>query len=162
MSVFLSILTLVALLGICYQDVKQREVLWFLFPMVALSLGVLHYNQVMPTVFWIAVGMNMGCIGVIVLVLYAYAKWKLQVAFFQEAFGLGDLLFFIAFAIGFPTVTFVVLFVFALLFSLLLALFTSKNKPQYTIPLAGYMSFFLIVMLGISFVPGNWINLYLI
>jgi hypothetical protein len=47
--------------------------------------------------------------------------------------------------VAFPTLSFIVILVFCLIFSLILHLFLADNSQQ-TVPLAGYASFFLILV----------------
>ncbi|WP_299223275.1 hypothetical protein [uncultured Aquimarina sp.] len=105
--------------------------------------------------------MNTGLILSILLVLYLYTLIRIKRPFFKEVFGIGDALFFLALAIAFPTITFIILFVFSLLFSLGIWLIAKNNTKYNTIPLAGYMSLFLILIF-----MGSWIthkiNLYLL
>ncbi len=135
---------------ITYQDIKQREVLWFLFPVAALLMGVSYYVHTEPLLFAMNSAMNLSLIVVILMILFLYAKFKLKKSFLQETFGLGDLLFFVAFALGFPFVTFVVVFVFSLLFSLILTLVIQSKEAKPTVPLAGYMAIFLMVVFCVS------------
>ncbi|MDH7445306.1 hypothetical protein QBK95_06725 [Aquimarina sp. 2201CG14-23] len=146
---------------ITYQDLDNREVYWFLFPSLSMLLGLLHYNNVLPIHFKNAILINTGLIGTIIAVLYIYSLIKIKRPFFKEVFGIGDAMFFLALAIAFPTITFMIIFVFSLLFSLGIWLIVKNNSRHNTIPLAGYMSLFLALIL-----IGNWatsiINLYLI
>jgi len=146
---------------IAWQDLNKREVYWFLFPSLFIVLGMLHYNHVLPVHFKNAIVINLGLIFSIVSILYIYSLVRIKRPFFKEVFGLGDALFFVTFAIAFPTATFIVFFVFSLLFSLGIWLIIKKNSKHNTIPLAGYMSLFLILIF-----IGNWItdaiNLYVI
>ena len=155
------VLILVVLGIITYQDLKTRWVYAFLFPVLTIMLGVLHYFQVQPIHFAYAMGMNIGFVLLLLSVLYVYSQIKIKKPFFKEVFGLGDALYFIALAAAFPTITFIVLFVFSILFSALSWLFLNKNFKHETIPLAGYMSLFLMLVL-IGTWSSNLINLYLI
>lgn len=92
-------------------------------------------------------------ISLVVFILFIYTKYVARMKFLNVSFGLGDLLFFYAFAMGFPTVTFLILFVGAILFALGTFLLTKKNEENETIPLAGLMGLFLIVVLILSFFP---------
>lgn len=79
--------------------------------------------------------------------------------FLNVSFGLGDILFFYAFALGFPTATFLILFVSSILFSLMVSLIQKKKKTESGIPLAGLMSLFLVFAFSIEFLP-NLPSLY--
>lgn len=138
---------------IAFQDFKERMVSWILFPVVGLLLGFLYiwntsFEQFYPFVFT-----NMLLISGIVLFLFLYTKYIARMEFLNVSFGLGDLLFFYAFALGFPTMTFLILFVGSILFSLAVFLITKGKQENETIPLAGLMGFFLIVVLIASFFP---------
>lgn len=152
------ILLLLTLIG--FQDLKSRSVFWFLFPLVGICMAILFLKTTSYPVYGLNVGVNLGIVGFVLGILYTYTKLKLKLNFWKEAFGLGDALFFIAFAVSFPMVSFLVLFVGALLFSLVIGFFFQKQSKNYTVPLAGYMSLFLIVVF-----VGAWVysfNLYLI
>ncbi len=145
-------------MGIFYQDIKERKVFVWLLLISALCMGYLHFNHVLAMQFYYAILINSVVVLVLIAVLFLYAKMKLKSSL-EASFGLGDFLFFMAIAIGFPTVTFSVLFSFSLIFSLLLFL-VLKNRLRYkTVPLAGFQALFfgLIFLLNWAF---NFTNLY--
>ncbi len=146
---------------ITFQDVKDREVYGFLFPIIIGLLGVLHYQNTLQINFLYAIMINVGVLVVIIGLLYIYTLTKFKKPFFKEVFGFGDLLFFLALAIGFPTITFIVLLVFSLLFSLLIWLVLKNKAKHNTVPLAGYMSIFLGMVFLINWIT-NALTLYLI
>jgi len=158
---FLKGLIIITLGYIIYQDIKNREVYWFLLPLLTTLLGIEHYHKVLSINFVTAMVINIATIFAVIALSYLYTIVVIKKPFFKEVFGLADALYFLALAIAFPTVTFIIIFVFSLLFSLL-TWFVFKSKSTFsTIPLAGYMSVFLIVIF-----TGNWlscaVNLYLI
>lgn len=149
------------LVYITYQDLKSREVYWFLLPSLMVLLGYVHYYNVVRIHFITSSLMNIGVIVTVLGLLYLYNVLLIKKHFFREVFGIADALYFLALGFAFPTATFVVIFVFSLIFSLLTWLIL-KHKSEYnSIPLAGYMSAFLLFIL-----IGNWctntVNLYLI
>ena len=120
----------IIILGIiAYQDFKLLAVSWILFPLLAISLGLVHFSFIDIKSFYWSVGINFLVVSVVLLVLYIYALIKLKQSF-STVFGLGDILFFYAFAMGFPSVTFLVLFVFSIFFSLVLHLLLSRNTEE--------------------------------
>lgn len=146
---------------IVFQDFKERLVSWILFPVVGLLLSFLYiwntsFEQFYPFVFT-----NMLLVSSIVLVLFLYTKYIARMEFLNVSFGLGDLLFFYAFALGFPTITFLILFVGAILFSLIVFVIAKEKGESETIPLAGLMGFFLIIVTLVSFLP-NAPSLYIV
>lgn len=153
MILVLKILVILGCTLIAFQDFKERAVTWTLFPivgilMVTMYLVTVDFAQVYPFVLT-----NLFIVSLIVLLLWAYTRYISKMEFLNVSFGLGDLLFFYAFAIGFPTITFLILFVAAIVFSLVVFLFAKTNDNDETIPLAGLMSTFLGVILMVSFFP---------
>ncbi len=146
---------------IAYQDFKERAVSWLLFPIMGILLAFLYLNTTSFEQYTLFVLTNVLLVSGIILILFLYTKHIAHKKFLNVSFGLGDLLFFYAFALGFPTMTFVVLFVGAILFSLIIFLFSKTNTEEETIPLAGLMSFFLMGILLVSFLP-NAPSLYLL
>lgn len=131
---------LILMLGlILFQDLKERQVYWVLLPLVGIFCGVLHYFKTLPELFYMSVGMNILFTSVLLLIVFLYTKFKLKVAF-SDAFGLGDVLFFLMVSFSFSTISFVILFICGLIFSLALHLLLKRNSTN--VPLAGYMSLF--------------------
>ncbi|UJH68654.1 hypothetical protein [Allomuricauda sp. SCSIO 65647] len=158
---FLELLTMLGFGMIAHQDFKERAVLWVLFPILAVLLALLHLRHMPFDHFaWFAL-LNMLLVSLILLVLWAYTKHIMQQKFLNTAFGLGDMLFLYAFALGFPTVTFIVLLVGALCFSILAYLALKPFMEMETVPLAGLMGIFLIGVLVLSHLP-DFPSLYII
>lgn len=146
---YLKLILLLIFAIVLYQDYKDRLVYWFLYPVIGiLVFGIQLYAVPMELVFLNSV-LNLLFVGILLGVSFIYMKFrKLS---FQNAIGLGDVLFFIFLSFGFATISFIVLFVFSLVFSLLLhVVFQNKNQLK-TVPLAGYMSLFFGVVYGITF-----------
>lgn len=142
-------LIVISALGlILFQDVKERQVYWFLFPIVALCSGTLFYSKTLSELFFIAVIMNMIFVSTLLLIVVLYSKITLKKPF-KNTFGSGDVLFFFAIAWSFSTISFIVIFTSALIFSLMLHLILKNKTP--TVPLAGYMSLFF----GLTYL-GHW------
>jgi len=158
MFIFIKTFLLLNLLGITYQDFKERKVYLWLLLIALFFIGFLHYQHSSPIPFLVSTLLNIGIIFIIVAFLYLYVKFKLEQSL-QNTFGFGDLLFFLAIAVGFPTITFVVLFSFSLFFSLLLFLVLKKKLNHKTVPLAGLQALFfsLIFLLNWGF---SFLNFY--
>lgn len=141
-------ITLIALfliyLIIAYQDLKDREVNWILFPLTAIFMAIIYLDKVSTTQFCIVVLTNLLLITAVLLILLLYTKFIRGKEFLNVSFGLGDVLFLYAFAFGFPTITFLVLFTASILFSIVIFQILSQKKHADSIPLAGFMSIFLI------------------
>ena len=133
-------ITLILVLSfIVYQDIKERQVYWFLFPISALCFAILFYLKTIEALFYMSVIINMIFVFILLLIVFLYTKIKLKTNF-RKAFGLGDVLLFLALTFSFSSVSFIVLFCSALIFSLVLHLII--NKKSTSVPLAGYMSLF--------------------
>lgn len=156
---FIKIIIITVLILISFQDIKSRLVYWFFFPIVGISMSALFFQSVPAIVFIINIAVNSALIIMVISILYVYASIKLKVNFWKEAFGLGDALFFLAFAISFPVVSFLILFVGSLFFSLIIGIGNLLyKKTKMTIPLAGYMAMYLVIVF-----IGSWacnFNLY--
>ena len=45
--------------AILYQDIKERQVYWFLFPIVALSVGLLFFYETLSELFLVSILINL-------------------------------------------------------------------------------------------------------
>ena len=146
--IVLKIAIIITLLAIFFQDIKERHVYWFLFPILATCVGILFYWNTLPQLFFTTTLINLGFITLLLLVVLLYSKWKLKTSI-SNTFGLGDILMFIALSFTFSSISFIVLFVFSLIFSLALHLILKQKSKYKTVPLAGYQGlFFLCIYLG--------------
>lgn len=78
----------------------------------------------------------------------------------DTSIGLGDILFFIAITPLFQIHNYIVFFISGLLISILLFVATKNLRKQPTIPLAGYLSLFLIICFGLKL--SNLVNPFFI
>lgn len=151
--ILIKLFLLISLLFVLIQDVKQREVYWFLFPVIAGLVAYLHYKEaIAPELFFSAIAINSLFVSILVFILFIYSKYKLKLQL-NETFGLGDVLIFFALAFSFSTVSFLIIFIASLVFALVLHLTLKKKSSFSTVPLAGYISLFF----GISFL-GHWLG----
>ncbi len=145
MILAIKVLLILSFLLILIQDIRAREVHWFLFPISGICAGVLYYNHTLSELFMASVVVNLIFIGSLIGIIFLYTTLKLKTAF-KNVIGLGDVLLFIALAFSFSSVSFLILFIFSLVFALVIH---KATKPQHIykdlIPLAGYMSLFFAV-----------------
>lgn len=144
---------------LAFQDFKYREVTWPLFPMLAIFLGLLHVSHVGWLLFGTSILINFILVSCIVLILWSITHFVFQKRFLDISFGLGDLLFLYAFALGFPPITFIYLLVGSIGFAVLAFSLMKLFLRSKTVPLAGLMGVFLIATLSLSHMP-NSISLY--
>ena len=142
---------------ISIQDIKDREVYWFLFPVITVLQAILFYKKTTISFYYLSISINILIISLVVFILFLYAKYKMKLKF-QEVIGLGDLLLFFGLTFAFPPITFIILFVCSLFFSLILYLLF---KRKHTIPLAGYMCIFYI-LIYLAYWIGVISNLYML
>jgi hypothetical protein len=150
MTAFLFIILTLCLLSIAIQDLKERQVYWFLFPLLAACSGMLFYEVSAPSVLFATVIANVLFITVLLLLLYVYSKFKGRLEL-KDAIGLGDILMFYALSFSFSTIAFIYVFVGSLVFSLLAHILSKNYLKTHTIPLAGYMSLFFAATFIIAY-----------
>ena len=158
------VLQLLTILGcgiVAIQDLRDREVMWILFPAIAVFLAGLHISHVGVEHFIFFALNNSILVSCILLLLWAVTKFVFNKRFLDVSFGLGDMLFMYAFALGFPTLTFIVLLVGSILFSLVAFVLLKLFVRAETVPLAGLMGIFLITVLLATALP-NSLSLYII
>lgn len=158
---FLEILTMAGFALIALQDFKYREVLWILFPATAVLLAIRFILHIGIEDFMFFSALNALLVTLMLLLLWGYTKWIMRKKLLNQALGLGDMLFLYGFALGFPTLTFIILLVGSLCFALAVYSITIIFKEVETVPLAGLMGIFLILMLSCSHLP-TFPSLYLI
>src|SRR5690606_5422930 len=141
----IKIFLLLSLSTICFQDIKAREVYWFLFPIIGILSGYLHYINTFKELFLASIVINVSFVLILIILIFIYSKLKLKKPM-SETFALGDCLFFLAIAFSFSSISFLITFIFSLIFSLLIHLILKRNSKFTTVPLAGYMSLFYILI----------------
>lgn len=163
MLILIKFLLFFSLVFIFFQDYRDRQVYVFLFPLIGILGTYLFFLNSNLEYYFLSVCINLGIVLIVVLLNYLFAKLVLKKNLLKEAMGLGDIFFFIAFALCFPTVTFINFFVFSILFTFVLHLALSKLSMEKNrhIPLAGYMSLFLIAVYLVSWL-GFHDSLYLL
>ena len=144
---------------IAVQDIRDRMVTWVLFPLAGIFLALAHLQQTILPLFLISSATNILLVTAVLLLLWGYTRYIRKKAFLNTSFGLGDILFLYAFALGFPTLTFTVLFTAAMVFSLLAFVILQYFRKSETVPLAGFLGIFLIVLFLLQLIPPG-ISLY--
>lgn len=153
MILILQILTLVACGAMVFQDLKDREVMWSIFPLIGLCLAMIHLNRSTLSMFLISILGNIILVSFVLLILWAITRFVFHKKFLNVSFGTGDLFFMYAMALGFPTLTFIYVFVGSVCFALAASLTMNLFHKMETVPLAGYMGMFLIVVFLLTYWP---------
>ncbi|WP_228235546.1 hypothetical protein [Allomuricauda sp. M10] len=153
MILILQILTLMACGAMVFQDLKDREVTWFIFPLIGLLLAMIHFYRSTISIFLISVLGNFVLVSCVLLILWTTTRLVFRKKFLDVSFGTGDLFFMYAMALGFPTLTFIYVFVGSVCFALAAFLTMNLFHKMETVPLAGYMGMFLIVVFLLTYWP---------
>ena len=159
-TIILKVLLTLALGIVFFQDNKERQVHWVLFPVIGGLAGLLFYGNTLNELFIASVVLNLLFVIVILFIVFMYALLKLRTNPFNTM-GLGDILLFVGLSLSFSTISFMIIFVSALVFSLLLHVMAKGKSPSKTVPLAGYMSLFFILTY-LSYWTGIIDSLYIV
>jgi len=139
---------LMTLIIIVYHDLKYR-VLDLKYAIILLLLCV-WYNSIHPILDYQNALLITGFIlvNILCLTLYFSIKNKQFINPIDSKIGLGDIVFFIVIAPLFYLKSYILFFITGLLFSLLLySVVIRFREKQKTIPLAGYLSIYLGMIL---------------
>lgn len=142
MKIFFSIGLILLLLYVFWEDHKNLALPLWVFPLLAFnwSLTVLLYT---PFALWLQNSLfNTAMVILALLLLRQYALWRYGY-FINRVFGLGDILFLHAFALGYPPQTFLSLWIGGSLSALLAA----RVLRLRFVPYAGYLAFANVVVL---------------
>ena len=140
---------------IAYQDFKDRMVVWLLFPMMGIILSLMHIAHSTIQQMLVFGTINILLVTAVILLLRLVVKLVLKKEFLNVSIGMGDLLFFYAFALGFPTITFLCLFISSILFATIISFIIRFSSHHSSVPLAGLMAVFLISIHLLSLLPIN-------
>jgi hypothetical protein len=137
---------------IFFQDIKDRLVYWFLYPIAGIVGFSIHAENVGYKLALLYSMINLSLVAVILLVLFLYSKLKLKMRFANGSMGMGDILLFIFLSFTFPTIAFIILFVFSLFFAIVMHYMLKDRSRHANVPLAGYIALFFAVIYMASFV----------
>ncbi|QYJ68265.1 general secretion pathway protein [Flavobacterium litorale] len=147
----LKVFIILIFLIIFYQDVKDRQVYWFLYPVlgiIAFTINTINTNLIIAS---INTAINTIIALTVLIVAKIYSDIILKKKFLNAAIGMGDILMFLFLSATFATVSYSILLVFSLIFSLLMHLILKNKSTFNTVPLAGYMALFFASVYGASF-----------
>ncbi|WP_410505351.1 prepilin peptidase [Flavobacterium sp. JLP] len=138
---------MLCLIVIFIQDWKYRKI-HIVLPILIFSLSILiisikNYDWVKI----IAFNLSFFLITLSILTTYMSLKSKKFLNPFQHYFGLGDLLFYAAITPLFLLKNYILFFILSMIFAILLQFGLKKFIKEETVPLAGFSSLFLFIML---------------
>ncbi len=144
---FTNLLLTIILIFVFFQDFRKRTI-HVVLPVVLFILAlVINYYSANLKLVTIVYNLVFVLVNITGLFLYFSLKEKKFVNPIDSHIGLGDLVFFIAITPLFNLKPFILFFILGLLFSLILHVGFTFFKHVKTIPLAGYLSLFLIINL---------------
>lgn len=150
---------------IFYQDWKSRSVQWFLFPLLSfVGIGFYWTKKYIGKVTLINISINFSFLfcQLFILWLVFYIKNKRDTRLFSKI-GLGDVLFLSCTTSFFSPFNFFAFYILSLVFSLIcfLMLQYRRSVNYSSVPLAGYQSIFLTLVIGTLFINGvDWLSDY--
>jgi hypothetical protein len=147
MSLTLHIILILLLVVACYQDWKFRAIYWFIFPLIAMDALLIFFIQQWN---WKVLGLNLIFVIAVMMLLFLYvsAREKKWTNLFENHFGMGDVLFFLAITPLFNSTNYMLFFISGMIFSATLHGLVNLRKTSKTIPLAGYLSLYLVALKG--------------
>ncbi len=146
----LTFVLIIILLFVCFQDLKKRTIHVGLPILIFLLALFINYRSPELDFMVILYNIVFVCINIIGLTLILSFKNRAFVNPIDTSIGLGDLVFFIALTPLFSLRSFILFFILGLLFSLLTHSIFTLFKHVQTIPLAGYLSAFVVISILIK------------
>ncbi|WP_426065126.1 prepilin peptidase [Flavobacterium sp. DSP2-3-1] len=135
------------MLAVFFQDWKYRRIhvglplAIFLFSLYVIQ----HENKILFKI--IVYNLVFFLLTLSILILYMSLKTKKFLNPFQNYFGLGDLLFYVAIAPLFLLQNYILFFIFSMIFAIGLQLGLKKIIRENTVPLAGFSALLLFILI---------------
>ncbi|WP_308993686.1 hypothetical protein QLS71_007920 [Mariniflexile litorale] len=145
MTITLSVVLIVVLTVVLYQDIMNRTIHITLPVSLFLIAMSINFISIDLDFYNILYNIAFVLINILGLTLYFSFKNKVFINPIDTFIGLGDIVFFIAITPLFTLKPFILFFIIGLLFSLLVHGVYSIFKNGKTIPLAGYLALFLMI-----------------
>jgi len=147
----LKVILLLSLLCMLWQDWNYRRI-HIVFPFIV--FGIAFYIT-QNTIDYRMVLLNSGFFIIVLLSLVVYMSVKAKTFLnpLQHYFGLGDVLFYLAITPLFYTKQYAVFFIASMLFAIVLQLALKKKSNHDTVPLAGFSSLLLFVVVIVDTLP---------
>ena len=135
------------LIAVFIQDWKYRRI-HIVLPLLIFSLSIILISlKSIVLIKIIILNIVFFLITLSILMIYMSVKSKKFLNPFQHYFGLGDLLFYVAISPLFLVKNYILFFILSLLFAILMQFGLKKIIKEKTVPLAGFASLFLFIIL---------------
>lgn len=150
----LNIALVVGLVLCVIQDLKYRGIHIVLFPIILLLTLYSNYRMDLG---WVDLLLSLTFLTVTIGILFLYIglKESKMVNIFKKYLGIGDVLFFMAILPIFSFRNYILFFITGMILSMILHLLLNRFQKHTTIPLAGYLSVYTIVLMGYSAINSN-------
>ncbi|MGH1387341.1 prepilin peptidase [Kordia sp.] len=150
MKATLTTVLLILFVVISIQDFKHRAIHAYLLVVIAIISILINYIEPLLSLYEIGKSITFLSCTSIGFMIYQTIKNKHLKNPIDTSIGLGDILFFVAITPLFQIHNYVLFFILGLFLSILLFMIVQKKRADTTIPLAGYLSLFLIVCFGLK------------
>lgn len=132
---------------IFWQDAKLRQI-HVVMPIVVFAAAYFLTNYLQNNLKLIGVNVLFFCVTIALLTLYMSLKNKAFLNPFENYFGLGDLLFYIAITPLFLLYNYVLFFITSLLFAIVMQFVLRKWIKKESVPLAGLSALLLLLVIA--------------
>lgn len=143
----LLIVLCIALAILFWQDAKWRHI-HVVLPIVVFTTAYFLTNYLQNNLKLIGINVLFFCITIALLTLYMSLKNKGFLNPFQNYFGLGDVLFYIAITPLFLLYNYVLFFITSLLFAIVMQFVLRKWIKKDSVPLAGLSALLLLFVIA--------------
>jgi hypothetical protein len=162
MVLLLLFFTAIVCIYCCWQDVHERAISWYLFPLLFLlgfSTALFAGKKIELIILDLLTNWAIILAQLLILSAYFYLKKKGSERSLIRYLGIGDILFLVSVSTYFSPLYFLIFYILGLVFSLLTHVFFQKLKiypnNNNTVPLAGFLAVFLSIFIGVNSLTGN-------
>lgn len=150
MKTIITIVLILVFAVVIFQDFKYRAIHAITIIGIGIVAAILNYLEPTLTFFDMLQSIGFLIITSIAFMIYQTIKQKKFQNPIDQLIGLGDILFFIVITPLFQVHQYVLFFIVGLLISVVLFVIFKSSLKEQTIPLAGYLSFLLIICFGLK------------
>lgn len=129
-----------------FQDVKFRHI-HFSFPLIVFVCSGYLLLQKSGGLQIIIYNIVFFLVTLLLLITYMSLKNRQYINPFKNYFGIGDVAFYISITPIFLLNNYIIFFIMSLLFALVMQFIFVKNKKASTVPLAGFASLLLVLLI---------------
>jgi hypothetical protein len=146
-----SIVLLLILSFIVYEDFMYHAISWYVVPLLVIALiinGAIQLNSLTLLEFF-AINFTIVTFQLLLLLLYFYMKSRSLKSIFKEKLGLGDVLMLYALGLFFAPLNFILFILASLILTLFIAIILKSiyKSKAHQIPLAGYWGIYINLLI---------------